>query len=446
MKSNNPIQLVDAFFRKPLLIEESALRMILAALNVSAASPVPQAAYGGSRSGNVITIKSEVAVIPVLNILSYRSLDYWSYLFSDTTYQQIRANFRQALGDNTVSAIVLDVASPGGTSEGLFDLVDEIYQSRGVKPIYSMINESACSAAYAIASAADKVYLPRTGAVGSIGVRAVHIDESAAEEMAGLKYTEIYAGARKIDGTPHAPLTDEARAIYQKVCDQIQDLFVETTARNRGLKPADVRAQQAAIFYGKEAVSAGLADAVLSWEGAWKKIIGSKTNQGGSNMKTKLQALFTEGQEAVVQALGELGYVAKPEQGAIVLPAASIPVVAAALGLTTEQLAGDLSKVDFKASQEQVIQATRDQTKKETLAYVESIHEVCSLGGQETMAIGLIKSQTKLEDARAKVLAAKAGEAGRTQIRSTIGGMSADGVNPLLEDAKKRSVAATAKM
>ena len=433
----NPMQLIDTFFRKPMLIEEGALRMMLAALNASASLPAPQAAYGGGRSGNVVTIKSEVAVIPVLNILSYRPLDYWSYLFSDTTYQEIRKNFRQAMGDNSVSAVVMDIASPGGGVEGIFDLVDEIYQSRGVKPIYAMINESALSAAYLIASAADKVFLPRTGFAGSIGTKAVHIDESAAEAEAGLKYTEIYSGDRKIDGTPHAPLTDEARAVYQKLVDQTHDLFIETVARNRGLKSADVRAQQAAIYTGKEAVAAGLADAVLSWDAAWKKVVGAKTNQGGL-MKTKLQALFAESpnKEALVQALAELGYAPKPEQGSITLAAEVIPSITAALGITVDQLAG-VSKIDFKAAQTAAIQAAGDAARKETLAYVQSIHDVCALGGKIEMAPALIAKEAKVEDARKEVLEAKAKDSNRTQIHSTIGGVGADSANPLVEAAKK---------
>lgn len=438
----NPLQVVDAFFRKPLLIDEAALRMLLASLNASLAFPAPQAAYGGSRNGNVVTIKSEIAVIPVLNILSYRMVDFFSYLFGDTTYQEIRSNFRQSLSDAAVSAIVFDIASPGGGVEGVFDLADEIYQARGAKPIYAIVNESALSAAYLLASSADKVFIPRTGYAGSIGAMMVHVDESASDAAAGRKYTEIYAGARKIDGSPHAPLTEEARTAYQKFVDQHYDLFVETVARNRGLKAAEVRAQQAAIYTGKEAVAAGLADAVLSWDAAWKRIAGAKTNQGGLAMKTKLQALV-EGapKETVVQAMAEIGYAPKLEAGAVVLSAPHAAAVAAALGIAPEHLAGDLAKADLTAAKKAAVEAGRFEARKEALAYVDSIHEICALAGQEKMAMGLIKAETKIEDARAKVLAEKAKAAGNAQILSTIGATGGDAPNVLLADAKKRAAA-----
>jgi ClpP class serine protease len=43
---------------------------------------------------------------------------------------------------------------------GCFDLVDEIYNARGKKPIHAILTENAYSAAYAIASAADRISVP----------------------------------------------------------------------------------------------------------------------------------------------------------------------------------------------------------------------------------------------------------------------------------------------
>ena len=156
-------------------------------------------------------------------------------------------------------------------------------------------------------------------------------------------------------------------------------------------------------------------------------------------MKAKLEALFAESpnKEAVVQALAELGYAPKLEQGTIVVTSGLVPSLAAALGITAEQLAGDLSKVDFKAAQAAAIKAAGDMARKETLAYVQSIHDICALGGMEKMAPALIAKEAKIEDARTEILAEKAKESQKTGIRSTIGGVGADGANPLVEAAKK---------
>jgi capsid assembly protease len=46
-------------------------------------------------------------------------------------------------------------------------------------------NEAVLSAAYAIASAADRLTVTQTAEVGSIGVVAMRVDESGADEQAG---------------------------------------------------------------------------------------------------------------------------------------------------------------------------------------------------------------------------------------------------------------------
>ena len=154
-------------------------------------------------------------------------------------------------------------------------------------------------------------------------------------------------------------------------------------------------------------------------------------------MKTKLQTLFAaESKETVDFVMDELGYMPAPAQGSIVLTSNAAESLAAALGYSTEQLADPSGKI-IKALQEDV-QAAKAKAKREVLAYVQSILDVCALGGRPEMASALIAKEATVEDARAKILAEKAKESKRTQIHSTIGGVSAEGANPLLEDAKKR--------
>jgi ClpP class serine protease len=118
-----------------------------------------------------------------------------------------------AMDDASVRGVILDVGSPGGEVGGLFDLVERIeaIRSASPKPLWAVANESAMSAAYAIASAADRLYVTRPGEAGSIGVVAVHIDESGADAKAGLAWTFVFAGDRKVDGNAHEPLSERAR-------------------------------------------------------------------------------------------------------------------------------------------------------------------------------------------------------------------------------------------
>ena len=98
-----------------------------------------------------------------------------------------------------------------------------------------------------------------TGGVGSIGVIALHVDQSAFDEKVGRKYTAIYAGKHKNDFSSHEPLTDGARATLQAEIDRLYDLFVDTVARNRGVDANAIRKTDAALYYAERALSGGLA-------------------------------------------------------------------------------------------------------------------------------------------------------------------------------------------
>ena len=132
----------------------------------------PEPARGYEVLGGVAIIPVEGTLVAKLGMLCPYS--------GMTGYDGIRVNFLTALADDAVRAIVLDIDSPGGECSGLFDLVDTIVAGRGVKPIRAILTEVAFSAAYAIASAADRISVPRTGGVGSIGVVCMHVDWSRA--------------------------------------------------------------------------------------------------------------------------------------------------------------------------------------------------------------------------------------------------------------------------
>lgn len=208
-----------------------------------------------------------VAVLSVSGTLVQRSAGM-NALSGLKSYSEIGQDLDAALADPQVEAVLLDLDSPGGECGGCFELVDKVFAARATKPIHAVANPLACSAAYALASAAERLTVPAVSYVGSIGVITVHRDQSKYDEKLGVSYTSIYAGERKNDGDPHAPLPDEARAAIQSRIDQIYEVFVGAVARNRGLDPAAVKATQAGVFLGEEAVKAGLADAVGSRDDA----------------------------------------------------------------------------------------------------------------------------------------------------------------------------------
>lgn len=213
-----------------------------------------------------------IAIIPVQGTLVQKlgTLRPYSGM---TGYDGIRANLSMALEDTAVRGIAFDIDSPGGEVAGLFDLVDAMYACRGIKPMHAILSEAAYSAGYAIASACDHISVPRTGGTGSVGVICMHVDFSKALTAAGIAVTMIHYGDRKADGHSEIPLSKEALQRFQADIDAMGSLFVETVARNRGMKVSAVRATQASTFLGAAGVEIGFADAVMAPDKAFQSLL-----------------------------------------------------------------------------------------------------------------------------------------------------------------------------
>jgi len=219
-----------------------------------------------------------IAVVSVQGTLLKKEsfMSAWS---GSSSYEQIQRQVASAVGDAGVRAILLDIDSPGGETTGCFELSDYICSIRGAKPVYAAANDIALSAAYAIASAASRVFVTRTGAVGSIGVYALHVDQSAFDKELGAKYTYVFAGGRKVDGNPHQPLSDRARADIQDEVDREYGIFTETVARNRKASTEDIVATQASLFWADNALPL-LADQVGTLDDAMsalRQVLGGAT-------------------------------------------------------------------------------------------------------------------------------------------------------------------------
>ncbi len=298
-------RIAERLYGRPLCIAKTKLDVIVSALHRHASLDAPELEAeimrGRRDERGFVEFPGGVAVVPVMGTLVQRS-GFLDALSGITSYQTIRRPFLEAVEADDVQHVVFEIDSPGGESAGLFDLVDDIYASRGEKTLTAIINEQGYSAAYAIASAADSIIVTRTAGAGSIGVIARHVDISQAEKDAGIKVTEIFAGEKKADLSPHKPLSDRALADLQAAVDDAYEIFVDTVARNRGMTTQAMRDTKAGFFIGQSAVKAGLADEVAAFDEAVSSIA-SQSNQRGFMMsegKDAGKAAAQSGQSNVV--------------------------------------------------------------------------------------------------------------------------------------------------
>ncbi len=78
-----------------------------------------------------------IKVIPIHGILTKNS-EAFDDILGMTSYEKIREEIEEALIDEEVETIILDIDSPGGEVNGLFDLSDFIYEARALKKIVAI--------------------------------------------------------------------------------------------------------------------------------------------------------------------------------------------------------------------------------------------------------------------------------------------------------------------
>lgn len=324
--------LATRLFGVPLLISRPKLEAILAALEprleitVEHTEALPEA-YGPGDKGrerkDYYVTDDGIAVVEIIGPLVKRaSGEFLSG--GPTTYTQIENEFMDAATDPNIKGTLLLVDSPGGEAGGNFELSDLIYSLRGSKPIIAAADGDAYSAAYALASAADTLYVAKSGGVGSVGVWLLHVDQSGWNEQKGYKPTYIFAGARKVDGNPDEPLTDEARQTFQDLVDGSYQMFVDTVARNRNISVEAVRKTEAGLFFGQpkrgnpSAVDIGFADQVGTVADAMAELRHRISAQSSS--VAKLSATNTQKEGKTKMETPEVADTQKPPEAAVTAP------------------------------------------------------------------------------------------------------------------------------
>lgn len=222
----------------------------------------PQAA---TRRGNTGGPTGAIAVIPVHGAIVQRASQI-DMCEGGTSTQSISNALADAMADPSVSQVLLDIDSPGGSVYGVQELAAEI--SRSKKPVIAIANSLAASAAYWIGSAAGEFYVTPGGEVGSIGVWTAHQDVSKALADAGVNITLISAGEFKVEGNPYEPLGSDAQKFMQSRIDDYYAAFTRDVAKGRKVGVDQVRSDmgKGRVFGADQAQSASMVDGIATFD------------------------------------------------------------------------------------------------------------------------------------------------------------------------------------
>lgn len=160
-----------------------------------------------------------------------------------------------------IKAVVLRVNSGGGVATAGEEMAH--YVKEFSKPIVVSSASTNASAAYEISSQSDYIFTSKTTAIGAIGVAMEVTDLSGLYEKLGINIETITSTESKDSSYGNRPLTDEERAWYQDLVNQIDEDFVTVVAEGRDMEFSEVKALANGMTYtGFDAVENGLADEI----------------------------------------------------------------------------------------------------------------------------------------------------------------------------------------
>jgi len=286
-----------------------------------------------------------VAVIDICGVLTPDGYyDWWTDAWYGG-YTQIGAAVALARADDRVHALFLRINSPGGLVDGCFDLAADIAAGNGKsagKPVWASVR-AACSAAYALAAASDRILAASESDVGSIGVYVLHVDASGWLAEHGVKIEAIQNGARKTDGHDWKPLSDDARAKLQSTVDQIGRRFAGVVNAGRALSTATIAGLEGQWFLAQHddpkqsGLALGLVDEIATEQAAFAALQKSLTSStgaspAGSGSPNNARATTTEIEMSIAEQIAALrAKAAKGDTAALAeLKAMGVPVQAAA--------------------------------------------------------------------------------------------------------------------
>jgi len=210
---------------------------------------------------------TKVGMLSVEGPLTYKPITMMGFDCGGANYQAMKADM-DALAEQGMKTLVLNVDSGGGEAYQVFETaqyIRDVANAKGIQ-ILSYIDGMSASAAYAITSISDQIIVNPQAEVGSIGVVVRLMNDSKALEKEGYERTFVYAGGSKVPFAKDGSFREDFISDIQSKVDTLYESFTEFVAGHRNISVETVRSTEAKTFLPKEALSLGLADAVMTHE------------------------------------------------------------------------------------------------------------------------------------------------------------------------------------
>lgn len=271
-----------------------------------------QTNHGGTWPDHCLyEVVGSVAVVPIDGVIWYtRTMFDW--FMSDTSTQMVCTALLLAAADDTIDTVLLDMHTPGGSVDGMSDLLAAVdnFKATG-KRLCAIAHDMCCSMGMALAAGAHELVATSSATIGSVGMLAMYYDDAEAFKAGGVRPVPIATGSHKAVGYPGVAIDDDGIADVRRMIDVAYAEFVRVVAEGRNLDPQAIRDMQAAVYCATDAVANGLADRVVGFDDYLRELVdresatGTRQSAPQGRHQAGPQATQTQTQEPTTMTLEE---------------------------------------------------------------------------------------------------------------------------------------------
>ena len=204
-------------------------------------------------------MSKKIALVPVSGAIGEAA----PFLMGGVGWREVKKQLRAAADDRRVVGVIVEIDSPGGEITASDVIRREVARASEDKTVVALLGNVAASGGYYVATGCRKIIAHPTTITGSIGVIWAGLNVEGLMEKIGVREVTIKSVPHKDMGSPFREMSDEERAIMEKMTSSMHERFVGFVAEGRGITTEEAgKLADGSIFTGEEALRLGLVDQV----------------------------------------------------------------------------------------------------------------------------------------------------------------------------------------
>lgn len=209
--------------------------------------------------------------IAVIAVTGPTRASYWGA----GTYSTLRSTIEVLLNDEDTEQIVIEINSPGGDVNGLFECCEYIAKAKETKPIHAHVTGMCCSAAFAIAASCTDISATQTSEIGSVGVYAQAYDDEEYLKKQGI-LSRIFR-SRNAENKNRSAFSEEGAKDIQEKIDYFEDCFYTVLSEGRGMDRGKCIEDfgHGDVFLAEDALERNMIDSIVSYDELIKELASS---------------------------------------------------------------------------------------------------------------------------------------------------------------------------